>query len=113
MLPSDLLPHLAANQGQKKLSEAIGGEELDVIVASRPVTDKDAKQKVKEYVLRHLNKEYGIKEEDFVSAELEIVPAGMPREVGFDRALILGYGHDDRVCAYRHTRIYRLRAYVR
>lgn len=97
---SDLLPHLAANQGQKKLSEAIGGEELDVIVASRPVTDKDAKQKVKEYVLRHLNKEYGIKEEDFVSAELEIVPAGMPREVGFDRALILGYGHDDRVCAY-------------
>ncbi|MDD4005425.1 MAG: aminopeptidase [Elusimicrobiaceae bacterium] len=97
---SDLLPHLAQHQNQKKLGEAIGGEDLDVIVASRPVTDKNAKQKVKEYVLKHLNKEYGVKEADFLSAELEIVPAGAPREVGFDRALILGYGHDDRVCAY-------------
>lgn len=97
---SDLLPHLAANQAQKKLGEAISGEELDVIVASRPVTDKTAKQKVKQYVLAYLNREYGVTEEDFVSAELEIVPAGLPREVGFDRALVLGYGQDDRVCAY-------------
>ncbi|MDR2899754.1 MAG: aminopeptidase [Clostridiales bacterium] len=98
---SDLLPHLGAKQGDKKLREGIEGEDLNVIVGCNPVDNKgDEKNAVKLNVLRLLNEKYGIVEEDFASAELEIVPAGRARDVGFDRSMIAAYGHDDRVCAY-------------
>ncbi|MBP7795403.1 MAG: aminopeptidase [Elusimicrobiales bacterium] len=97
---TDLLPHLAQSQMKKTLSEAVEGENLDIIVGSVPVNDKDAKEKVKQNILNILNEKYSITEEDFLSAELEIVPAARPREVGFDRSMILAYGHDDKVCAY-------------
>jgi len=97
---TDLLPHLGADQGKKSLSEAIPGEGLDVMVGSIPSAEKDRKEKFKYNVLKLLNAKYGINEEDFLSAELEIVPAAAPREAGLDRSMILAYGHDDRVCAY-------------
>ena len=100
---TDILPHLGQEQAKKPLAKGIEGEDLDLLVGSEPKEsgdDKPAKQKVKENLLAILKEEYGIDEDDFVSAELEIVPAGMPREVGFDRSMIAGYGHDDRVCAY-------------
>lgn len=97
---SDLLPHLAKDQAKKTLAEGISGEGLNVLLGSQPIADKDIKQGVKANILTLLNKEYGIIEEDFVSAELEIVPAGKPRDIGFDRSLMLGYGHDDRICSY-------------
>ena len=97
---TDILPHLAADQYKNTIGTAIPGESLDLTVASIPVKDKDAKNKIKENLLQILNKKYGIEEEDFLSAELEIVPAAKPRECGFDRSMILGYGHDDRVCSY-------------
>ncbi len=97
---TDLLPHLAADQYKKSLSEGIPGEGLDVVAGSVPTSEKDRKEKFKYNVLKLLNSKYGVKEEDFLSAELEIVPAGKPREVGFDRSMVLAYGHDDRVCAY-------------
>ena len=96
---SDLLIHLSAEQMGKKANEAIPGESLDLIIGHIPLKDAE-KDKVKAGVLALLSRKYGIEEEDFISAELEIVPAGASREVGFDRALIAGYGHDDRVCAY-------------
>ncbi|HJD21489.1 MAG TPA: aminopeptidase [Candidatus Gemmiger faecigallinarum] len=97
---TDLLPHLAAKQGEKKLGDAITGENLNVLVASRPVGDKDLEQRVKLNVLKMLNEAYGITEKDFISAEIEVVPAFKARDVGFDRAMIGSYGHDDRVDAY-------------
>ncbi len=97
---TDLLPHLAADQYKKTLGEAIPGEGLDVVVGSMPGPDKGRKEKFKYNVLKLLSARYGIKEEDFLSAELEMVPAGVPREAGLDRSMILAYGHDDRVCAY-------------
>lgn len=97
---TDILPHLAADQYKNTIGTAVPGESLDLTVASIPVKDKDAKNKIKENLLQILNKKYGIEEEDFLSAELEIVPAAKPRECGFDRSMILGYGHDDRVCSY-------------
>ncbi len=97
---TDLLPHLAKEQSKKTLNEGITGENLNVLVGSTPITDKDAKEGVKANILKLLNKSYKITEEDFVSAELEIVPAGRARDVGFDRSLMLGYGHDDRICSY-------------
>ncbi|MBQ9951466.1 MAG: aminopeptidase [Clostridia bacterium] len=96
---SDLLIHLSREQMGKKASEVITGEQLDLIVGSMPLTE-DEKSSAKANVLKILNDMYGIEEEDFLSAELEIVPAGKARDLGFDRSLILGYGHDDRVCAY-------------
>ncbi|MCX8173518.1 MAG: aminopeptidase [Thermoplasmata archaeon] len=97
----DLLPHLARNvQGERKLFDGIKGEELNIIVGSIPVQDEDVKQKVKVAVLDYLNKNYGIVEEDFVSAELEAVPAVAPMDSGFDRSFVLAYGQDDRVCVY-------------
>lgn len=96
---SDLLIHLAGEQMGKKASEVITGEQLDLIIGSMPITD-DEKPSVKANVLKLLNEKYGIEEEDFISAELEIVPAGKTRELGLDRSMLLGYGHDDRVCAY-------------
>ena len=97
---TDLLPHLGADQAKKSLAEAIPGEGLDVVAGSVPSAEKDRKEKFKYNVLKLLNAKYGVTEQDFLSAELEIVPAGKPREVGFDRSMVLAYGHDDRVCAY-------------
>jgi len=101
---SDLLPHLAQDQMAKKMSEAIAGEGLNVLIGNTPDSDKDAKEAVKSNTLKLLNEKYGIKEEDFISAELEIVPAFMPKDVGFDRSMVAGYGHDDRVCSFAALR---------
>ena len=100
---TDLLIHLAGQQMAKKASEVVEGEKLDILIGSRPLADlSDDKKKeaVKENVLRILNEKYGVEEEDFLSAELEIVPAGKARDCGLDRSMIAGYGQDDRVCAY-------------
>ncbi len=99
---SDLLPHLAAKQNAKTLGEGIGGEDLNIWLGNIPYTAaKDDKDKtVKENLLKILNDKYGVKEEDFLSAELCVVPAYKAKDIGFDRALIGAYGHDDRVCAY-------------
>lgn len=96
---SDLLIHLAKDQIQKKANEVIEGEALDVIIGSRPLKDEE-KDPVKANILRILKETYGIEENDFISAELEVVPAGRAREAGFDRSMIFGYGHDDRCCSY-------------
>jgi len=97
---TDLLIHLASDQMDKKLSKAIEGEDLNISLGSIPVEEKDEKDRVKKNILRLLNEKYGITEEDFVSAELEVVPAGKARDYGLDRSMVMGYGHDDRVCAY-------------
>ena len=113
---SDLLIHLAKDQMQKKGGEVVAGEDLDVLVGSRPLvvpedddredTDKSdlekmaAKEPVKAFALQLLADKYGIAEDDFISAEIEVVPAGRARELGFDRSMILGYGQDDSACAY-------------
>ena len=99
---ADLLPHLARKaQGTKKIGDAISGEKLNILVGSIPYeTSKPIKDKIKFNVLAILNKEYGIVEEDFLSAELQLVPAENAREIGFDRSLIGAYGHDDRICSY-------------
>lgn len=99
---SDLLPHLAAKQNAKPLGEGIEGEQLNIWLGNIPYTAaKDDKDKtVKENLLKILHDKYGIKEEDFLSAELSLVPAFKAKDVGFDRALIGAYGHDDRVCSY-------------
>ena len=96
---TDLLPHLAKDQNDKKLSEAIEGEGLNVIIGSLPSDGEDEK-KFKLNVMKILYEKYGMIEEDFQTAELEIVPAGKSRDVGLDRGMIMAYGHDDRVCAY-------------
>ena len=101
---SDLLIHLAGEQLEKKAAKVIEGEALDIVVGNMPFTDKDSekeeKEAVKKNVLQILKDMYDIGEEDFLSAEIEVVPAGKAREAGFDRSLILAYGHDDRVCAF-------------
>ena len=99
---SDLLPHLAAKQNAKPLGEGLEGEQLNIWFGNIPyVAAKDDKDKtVKENVLKILNEKYGIKEEDFLCAELSLVPAFKAKDIGFDRALIGAYGHDDRVCSY-------------
>ena len=104
---SDLLIHLSADQMEKKAAKVIEGEALDLLIGSIPAEgseDEDDKKKTKDRVkaniLDILSKEYGIDEEDFLSAEIEVVPAGAARDYGFDRSMIMGYGHDDRVCAY-------------
>jgi aspartyl aminopeptidase len=97
---SDLLPHLARKQYEKKVSEFIAGEDLNVIIGNLPLEDKEIKEHVKLRALKYLYDRYGITEKDFVTAEIEIVPAAKARDVGFDRALIGSYGQDDRVCAY-------------
>ena len=96
---TDLLIHLAGAQMEKKANKVIEGEELDILFASKPLKGKE-KEAVKEQVLALLKKKYGIKEEDFISAELEIVPAGKARNCGIDESMIMAYGQDDRVCAY-------------
>lgn len=110
---TDLLPHLGAQQMDKKGSKVVEGEDLDVLVGNRPLLStadssdsKEAestetpKDPVKAHVLALLADKYGISEEDFLSAELEAVPAGRARDLGFDRSMVIGYGQDDRVCAY-------------
>lgn len=96
---SDLLIHLSAEQMEKKASKVIEGEALDLIFGSRPLAGED-KEAVKAGVMKLLAEQYGIEEEDFLSAELEVVPAGKAREAGLDRSMVLGYGQDDRVCAF-------------
>jgi len=97
---SDLLPHLAKDQMEKKLSEGITGEGLNIIVGSIPLGDKDIDKKVKFNIMRILKDKYGIEEEDFTVAEIQAVPAFKAKDVGFDRSLLAGYGHDDRVCSF-------------
>ena len=96
---SDLLIHLAADQMDQKVAKAVKGEKLDLCVGSIPLKGEE-KDAVKKNVLDILKKTYGIEEEDFVSAEIEVVPAGPARDYGFDKGMIMGYGQDDRVCAY-------------
>ena len=96
---TDLLIHLSADQMALPLSKAITGENLDITLGSMPLDDK-SKDAVKANVLKLLKKKYGIEEEDFVSAEIEVVPAGNARDYGLDRSMVAGYGHDDRSCAY-------------
>ena len=97
---TDLLPHLAKDQMEKKAKDAITGEGLNVLAGTIPYKDKKAKNKVKLNVLKLLNEKYGLVEQDFSCAEIEIVPAFKARDVGLDRSLIGAYGHDDRCCAY-------------
>ncbi len=97
---TDLLPHLAGDQMQKPARKVVEGEQLDVLVGSRPVCDEDGADLVKLNILKLLNEKYGIVEADFLSAEIEIVPAFGARDIGFDRSMIGAYGHDDRVCSY-------------
>ena len=99
LMISDLLPHLAAGQMEKTAGKVIGGEQLNVILGTEPI-EGEGSDLVKLNIMKWLNEKYGLIEEDFLSAELNIVPAGKAREVGFDRSLIAAYGHDDRVCAY-------------
>lgn len=100
---SDLLIHLAGEQMEKKAAKVIEGENLDLLIGSIPLAGEEkenAKDTVKENILGILKEEYEIEEEDFLSAEIEVVPAGEARDYGLDRSMIMGYGHDDRVCAY-------------
>ena len=97
---NDLLPHLGADQSQKPLGSAISGETLNILIGGLPYDDKDVSEKVKLTALSILHDKYGVTEEDFLSAELSLVPAFKARDIGFDRALVASYGHDDRVCSY-------------
>lgn len=97
---NDLLPHLASEQNKRTLNEGIKGEELNVLVGSFPFKADEGSELVKLNILNILYEKYGVTESDFLSAELEIVPAFKAQDIGFDRALIGSYGHDDRVCAY-------------
>ena len=97
---NDLLPHLAQEQSKRTLNEGIKGEELNVLIGSHPFKDDKGSNLVKLNILKILNEKYGIVEEDFLSAELEIVPAFKACDIGFDRSLVGAYGQDDRVCAY-------------
>ena len=107
---TDLLIHLAANQMSKKASVVVEGEALDVLFGGRPLQkkgskkDEDKKNLVKNNVLKILKDTYGVEEEDFLSAEIEVVPAGDARDLGIDRSMVIGYGQDDRVCAYTSYR---------
>ncbi len=99
---TDLLIHLSADQLEKKARVVIEGEDLNILVGSEPICDEEDQDKaqVRTHILSILKEKYGIEEEDFYSAEIEVVPAGPSRDFGLDRSMIMGYGHDDRVCAY-------------
>lgn len=100
---TDLLPHLAKDQMKKEGSKLIEGEDLDILIGNKPlesIADKNEKDQVKSNVLKLLKEKYDIEEQDFLSAELEVVPAGKARDFGLDRSMIMAYGQDDRVCAY-------------
>ena len=96
---SDLLIHLSATQLEKNAAKVIEGEDMNILIGSIPLEGEE-KEPVKKQILKLLEEKYGIDEEDFISAELEAVPAGEARDYGLDRSMIMGYGHDDRVCAY-------------
>jgi len=100
---SDLLVHLAGEQMGKKADKVVEGEDLNVLVGSIPLKE-DEKEAVKANILKILKEKYNFEEEDFLSAEIEVVPAGKARDYGLDRSMIMGYGHDDRVCAYTSLR---------
>lgn len=97
---NDLLPHLAREQEKRTLSDGVRGEELNVLIGSRPFKDDEGSELVKLNILKLLNEKYGVTEADFLSAELEMVPAAKAADIGFDRSLVGSYGQDDRVCAY-------------
>ena len=97
---TDLLPHLGQEQSKKPLAEGIVGEQLNLLLGSKPIGDDEGSDRVKLAVMQLLNEKYGITEDDFTSAELEAVPAVKATEIGLDRSMIGSYGHDDRVCAY-------------
>ena len=97
---TDLLPHLAQDQMQKKLKDGVEGENLNLLIGSIPYKDSKVSEKVKLNILDILNRKYGITEKDFISAEIELVPAFKCRSLGFDESLIAGYGQDDKVCVY-------------
>jgi len=97
---TDLLPHLSQDQNKRSLSDGIRGEELNVVIGTLPFRDDEASEKVKLNIIKNLNEKYGIIEEDFLSAELEVVPAFKSKDIGFDRSLVGAYGQDDKVCSY-------------
>ena len=97
---TDLLPHLGKEQAKKTMEEGIAGEGLNILVGSRLLAGFDGKNKIKENILKIFHDRYGVIEEDFQSADLEVVPAGKARECGIDRSMILGYGQDDRIASY-------------
>lgn len=96
---TDLLPHLSSSQNDKKLHEGIAGEELNVLCGNMPAQEQES-DRVKYTVLKLLNEKYGLTESDFLTAEIEIVPAGFAKDLGIDRSMIISYGHDDRVCSF-------------
>ncbi|MGL6107660.1 aminopeptidase [Romboutsia sp.] len=96
---TDLLVHLAGDQMQKKLADGITGEGLNILIGHIPLEGEE-KEPIEQNILKILNEKYGMVEEDFLSAEIEVVPAGRARDLGFDRSMVLAYGHDDRVCSY-------------
>ena len=97
---TDLLPHLSAEQNERKLKDGIKGEELNIVIGSIPYTDDEVKEPVKLMALKLMNEQFGITEKDFLRAEVEFVPAHKASDVGFDRSMVGAYGQDDRVCAY-------------
>ena len=97
---NDLLPHLGQKQSAETLGNAISGETLNILIGGLPYDDKEVSDKIKLTALSLLNEKYGVTEEDFLSAELSLVPAYKARDIGFDRALVAAYGHDDKVCSY-------------
>jgi len=101
---TDLLPHLAQEQMEKKLKEGISGEDLNILIGSIPFGEEKISERIKLNILKILNEKYGISEKDFLSSELELVPAFKARNLGFDKSMIAGYGQDDRVCAYTSLR---------
>ena len=101
---TDLLPHLAQEQMEQKLKDGIAGEDLNLLIGSIPIGDEKTTERIKLNVLKILNDKYGITEKDFVSSELELVPAFKARSLGFDRSMVAGYGQDDKICAYTSLR---------
>ena len=101
---TDILPHLAQDQMEKKLKEGIAGEDLNLLIGSIPYGDEKVTERVKLKILKILNEKYGITEKDLLSSELELVPAFKARSLGFDSSMVAGYGQDDRVCAYTELR---------
>ena len=97
---TDLLPHLAEEQMKKTASKVVEGENLDVLVGSIPINDKEKEEQVKRMILKILKEKYDIEEEDFLSAEIEVVPAGKARDFGLDRSMVMAYGQDDKACAF-------------
>jgi len=97
---TDLLPHLAKDQIKKTIDEGFPGENLNILVGNIPLAGKKEKEKIKKNILKILKEKYGIEENDFVSGELQAVPTGKAKDLGFDKSMILGYGQDDRVCVY-------------